>query len=157
MDKVIPFLSRRPLLVPAVIAVLMLMSAGAVGPRSHWYFHLLRWVVCAAAVALAAYGLSTERAWAGLLFGALAVLFNPVVPVHLARKTWQPIDAAAGVAFIIGAVLLTAASDRRSRAGRMAGSRIGHEPTAANREWSGAENRVGPLPPPACQEGCEHG
>src|SRR5436853_537365 len=69
--------------------------------------------VCAAAVAFAAYGFTTERVWAGLLFGALALLFNPVVPMHLARKTWQPIDAAAAVAFVAGAVLLKTVSDRR--------------------------------------------
>jgi hypothetical protein len=108
MATALSFLTRRPLIVPAGIAVLMLI--GTAGPRPHWYFHLLRWVVCTVAIVFAAYGSSTNRAWAGWVFGVLAVLFNPVVPVHLARKTWQPIDAAAGIAFVVGAVLIKTAS-----------------------------------------------
>jgi hypothetical protein len=108
MAKTLSFLTRRRLIIPAVIAVLML--AGTAGSRPYWYFTLLRWVVCAAAVAFAAYGASTGKVWAGWLFGVVAVVFNPVVPVHLARKTWQPIDAAAGIAFVIGAILLKTVS-----------------------------------------------
>src|SRR5437879_1684852 len=102
------FFSQRPLIVPAVVAVLMLI--GTAGSRPLWYFNLLRWVVCATAVALAVHGSSTNKVWAAWVFGALAVLFNPVVPVHFARKTWQPIDAAAGIAFVVGAVLLKTVS-----------------------------------------------
>jgi hypothetical protein len=87
------------------------MLVGAAGPRPHGYFTLLRWVVSAVAVAFAAGACSTGWVWAGWLFGVLAVLFNPVVPVHLARTTWQPIDAAAGIAFVVGAVLLTTVAD----------------------------------------------
>jgi hypothetical protein len=105
------FLARRPLFVPAAISVLM--SVGAAGPRPHWYYDLLDWVVCAAAAAFAAYGSSTNRVWTGRTFGLLAAFSNPVVLVHLARKIWQPIDAVAGIAFIVGAILLPAVSGRQ--------------------------------------------
>jgi hypothetical protein len=113
MTKATSFLSRRPLIVPAALAALMLV--GTAGPRPRGYFTLLRWVVGAAAVAFAASGGSTGRVWAGWLFGVLAALFNPVVPVHLARTTWRPIDAAAGVAFAVGAIRLTTAPATRDR------------------------------------------
>jgi hypothetical protein len=109
--KAVRFVAERPLLIPAAIAAALLI--GATGHRPHWYFNLLRWVVCAVAVAFAIYASYTNRTWAGWVFGALAVLFNPVVPVHLARATWRPIDAAAGFAFGVGAALLTAAPGRQ--------------------------------------------
>jgi hypothetical protein len=108
-------LYRRPLIIPAAIAAVRLI--GAVAPQPYWYFTLLRWVVCAAGVAFAAFGCSTNRVWAGWLFGTLAILFNPIVPVHLTRAAWRPIDAAAGIAFAVGAVLLTAAPDSPDKIG----------------------------------------
>jgi hypothetical protein len=41
------------------------------------------------------------NAW---LFGFIAVLFNPVVIVHLSRDLWQPIDTLCGVVFFLVAV-----------------------------------------------------
>ncbi|HEX4592571.1 MAG TPA: DUF6804 family protein, partial [Gemmataceae bacterium] len=107
----IPFLARRPLILPAAVAVAMLI--GAAGPRPNWYFSLLRWVVCAAAVGFAAYGSSSSRVWAGWVFGILAILFNPLVPVRLSRSTWQFIDIASAIGLAAGAILITAVSSRQ--------------------------------------------
>lgn len=36
-----------------------------------------------------------------ILFGLIALLFNPIIPIHLhSKETWQVIDGAAGVIFI---------------------------------------------------------
>jgi hypothetical protein len=35
-----------------------------------------------------------------IVFGAIAVVFNPIIPVYLGgRSVWRPIDIAAGLAF----------------------------------------------------------
>jgi hypothetical protein len=35
-----------------------------------------------------------------ILFGAIAVIFNPIIPVYLGgRSVWRPVDIAAGLAF----------------------------------------------------------
>jgi hypothetical protein len=33
-------------------------------------------------------------------FAIVAILFNPVVPVHLTRHAWAPIDIAAAILFL---------------------------------------------------------
>jgi hypothetical protein len=100
------FISKRPLIVPAAIAAVMLL--GALGSWPYGYFTLLRWVVCTIAVVFAVYAYKVQRAWASWVFGALAILFNPLVPVHLSRKTWPPVDVAAAMVFIVGAILVKA-------------------------------------------------
>lgn len=44
--------------------------------------------------------------WAIVMFGVIALLFNPIVPVHLSRSIWSPIDIAAAVAFIAAAIFV---------------------------------------------------
>lgn len=61
---------------------------------------MLRWIVCAAAVAIAAHlfqGESYKHAW---LFVIIAVIFNPIAPIHFDREVWRVIDALAALPFI---------------------------------------------------------
>lgn len=102
-----PFTSR-PHVIPATVAALALFAA--LGQWPYGYYTLLRFVVCGAAgyTAFVMYGWGRiALAW---LFGFIAVLFNPVVTVHLSRGLWQPIDAVCGVAFL----LVTIATRRRT-------------------------------------------
>ena len=36
-----------------------------------------------------------------IMFGIIAIVFNPIIPLHLSREIWAPIDILAGVAIII--------------------------------------------------------
>ncbi len=65
------------------------------------YFTLLRFVVCAvtAYCAYLAYDTKQEK-WAWM-FGIIAVLFNPFIPVHLDRETWTFIDFGVAVFLVI--------------------------------------------------------
>ncbi len=63
-------------------------------------------MACGVGVLFAVYAYSVSRTWASWLFGPLAILFNPLVPVHLSRKTWPTIDVVAGIVFVVGAVLV---------------------------------------------------
>lgn len=74
----------------------------------HWpydYYTVLRWVVCV----VGAYGACCafnggNRIWAWI-FGSLAVLFNPVAPLHFARKTWNLLDVLAAMVLLLSLVV----------------------------------------------------
>ena len=68
------------------------------------YYRLLRWVTCAVAITSAIQLYRSSRlSWVWAL-GGLAVLFNPIMPIHFERETWMIFDAVAGCLFL--AVLL---------------------------------------------------
>lgn len=61
------------------------------------YFQVLRWVVCLFAV----YTASQYRAGAlAMLFGLIAILFNPLAPIHFEREVWMLIDLACAGVFL---------------------------------------------------------
>lgn len=76
----------------------------ATARNSYDYYTILRWVVCGFS-AYAAYRKFEESnvGW-GWIFAVIAVTFNPVVPVHLSRETWQPIDLTSGGIMVVSAV-----------------------------------------------------
>jgi Family of unknown function (DUF6804) len=51
-------------------------------------------------------------AWAWI-FGILAALFNPLVPIYLQRATWQIIDSAAIGVIVTAAIFLSRSSSKR--------------------------------------------
>jgi hypothetical protein len=71
-------------------AVLLLMAVVRGG--SYEFFLLLRIVVITNACLLAYRGFRKQKGTA-LLFGGIAVLFNPIIPVYLNRDVWRLIDA----------------------------------------------------------------
>jgi len=84
---------------PSLIAAVLL--AIAVTHLPLWYYTLLRFLVTLAAIAVI--WMEKDRAlgfWV-YLFGAVAILFNPILPVYFHDKSvWMPIDIAASAAFI---------------------------------------------------------
>ncbi len=108
-------LKNRPHLIPSLIAALMLLGALADWPYA--YYQLLRWVVCGAAIFVAVSTYGWQKLWATWLFGFVAVLFNPLAPIHLARDVWQPIDVLCAILFIFAAVALKEPS-KSTHAGR---------------------------------------
>lgn len=95
---------RRPHLLVAAIAGVMLVIALA--PLPYGYYQFLRWAVCAIAIFIAIKAYTWRSFWATWLFGAIAVLFNPIVPVNLPKATWQPIDAAVALLFWLSIFLV---------------------------------------------------
>jgi hypothetical protein len=103
-------LTRRPHLVPALISAAMLLAA--IGRWPYGYFVLMRWVVCSSAVFVAVVAYKGRRYWGTWLYGLLALLFNPIIPVHLSRGTWRPLDVVAGIAMVISIVQSSEARNR---------------------------------------------
>ena len=91
-QKMPPALIR---LIPAGMLVL------AVGPWPYGYYMLLRVIVFAGGLLLAA--LTYQRVkqftiWIGL-FLIVAIVFNPIVPLHLTREAWLVLDLAGAALF----------------------------------------------------------
>jgi hypothetical protein len=97
-------LEKRPHLIPTLIATLMLF--GALGRWPYGYYQLLRFVVCGVSAYLAYMTYNWQKIWAVWLFGFIALLFNPLIVIHLSRELWQPIDFICAVLFIIAAFVL---------------------------------------------------
>ncbi len=69
------------------------------------YYTFIRITVCGLAALFAVLGWeggSASRIWSAIL-GLVAILFNPIFPIHLARGTWYGLDI--GVAAIFAAHL----------------------------------------------------
>ncbi len=91
--------------VPALIAAVMLLAAIARLP--YGYYRYLRFVVCGAAAYTAYIAYRWQKLWAVWLLGFMAILFNPVMEIHLPRRLWQIIDVVC-VVFLIVVMLVLA-------------------------------------------------
>jgi hypothetical protein len=81
-------------IIPAVLLVVALL------PLPYGYYTLLRLAVTACAGFLAYVSMGAGQKGSLVTFSAIAVLFNPVIPVHLDREIWFFIDIAVAVYFI---------------------------------------------------------
>lgn len=115
-------MSRRPHLIPSLIAALFLIAC--LGDWPYGYYMVLRVVVCGAAVFVAHLAYAWCHLWATWTFGVMAALFNPLLPVHLFREAWLLIDVGAAVLFVVAAIVVR----RRSGASR---ERTGRAPNGA--------------------------
>jgi hypothetical protein len=86
---------------PAIWIVPAAMALIALAPLPYGYYVLLRIAVCGAAAFLAWTHYNVTRkigAWI-IGLGLIAVLFNPLTPIHLNRDIWAVIDIGAVVVF----------------------------------------------------------
>lgn len=83
---------------------------------SYDYYTLLRYVACGVATYSAVLAFSAgKRGWTWTL-GVVALLFNPIKPVHLSREAWAPIDLAAALLFLISMFFVQHESPQRVEA-----------------------------------------
>jgi hypothetical protein len=88
-----------PQLVWVVPAILLMI---AVVRLPYGYYTFTRIVTCGAAALIAMVGFRNRGivpAWS-ILMVLVAVLFNPLLPIHLNRSTWFYLDLAAAIAFV---------------------------------------------------------
>jgi hypothetical protein len=78
----------------------------ALADHSYGYFTLLRFVVCMVAAYSAVLANSRKDEQWTWLFGGIAVLFNPIFPIHLNRQIWSVIDSVVGV-LMVASIFLT--------------------------------------------------
>lgn len=100
--------NHRPHAIPSLLAAAFLLLATLNLP--YGYYTFLRIVVTTAAVYVAYCGYKWGRCWALWTFAVLAVLFNPLIPVHLTKAIWLPVDLATAAIFVLAAIVVNASS-----------------------------------------------
>jgi lipoprotein signal peptidase len=94
----------KRIFVPQIVVCLMLLWA--MNPRNPYgYYVVLRLVCCAAFAYLAVQAVDQEKkGWAWLL-GVTAVVYNPIMPIHLTREIWSVVNIAT-IAVAIGSICI---------------------------------------------------
>lgn len=85
-----------------LIPAAMLLLAMADMPSGYYVF--MRIVVClaCAVVAYGSYKRDDSLNGSAIVFGLMAILFNPIIPVYLYdREIWMPIDIIGAIIFVI--------------------------------------------------------
>jgi hypothetical protein len=107
----------NPSLAVRIVSVAIVLAAtaaliGALGKNPIQYYGMLRWLTCSAAAMLVWRGdIQGSLKWAYLLV-PVAILFNPIIPIHLHGKrfdivrTWQTVDVAAAVVIVLTVTLM---------------------------------------------------
>lgn len=83
---------------PCLVCAAMLFIALFQLP--YGYYTLLRLVVCLSSTFLAYLAYEIRKMKSVFLLILIAVLFNPVIPVHLDQETWAAIDVVCGLIFL---------------------------------------------------------
>jgi len=81
------------------ISVFMLFLA--IPKLPYGYYTLLRWVVTISALFSAWVANNSEDKFWVFLLGGVAILFNPIIPVHLTKDIWVIIDFIVAILFLV--------------------------------------------------------
>ncbi len=83
-------------IVPAILSIV------ALAQLPYGYYQFLRIVICIAATYLTyrEYQLDDKITIWAVIFALLAVLFNPIIPVHLKRDIWAVFNIICAIIFI---------------------------------------------------------
>lgn len=85
--------------VGVIYACAFMLFVGA-APLPYGYYTLLRLVACGVFTYAAFLAANRKYKILPWVFGLLALLFNPVVKVHLPKELWALVDIAAGVVLL---------------------------------------------------------
>ncbi|TFB08173.1 hypothetical protein E3V08_05140 [Candidatus Atribacteria bacterium MT.SAG.1] len=65
------------------------------------YYILLRWAITISALFLLWLAYESKKTFWLFLMGMIAILFNPIIPIHLDKETWVIIDVIVAVIFLV--------------------------------------------------------
>lgn len=74
---------------------MLLLAIPAIWP--YFYYQILRWVVAIVAVYSAYQAYESKNTTWTVVMGAVAILFNPIAPIYLAKETWIILDLVASI------------------------------------------------------------
>ena len=96
-------LFRISLILRFVSSIMLLL---ALGYHPYSYYIMLRWVVFVSSFysVWVLSKLGRQKRWT-IFFLISGVLFNPIIPIHLSRSIWQPIDVIFAIIFLISLVI----------------------------------------------------
>lgn len=83
------------------IAVIVLLLAIPSDLWPYSYYTILRWIITGIAIFIwTLISNLKDEIWGWMAIG-IAVLFNPIIPIHLDKDTWVLIDFIAAIFFLI--------------------------------------------------------
>ena len=86
-------------IVSIISIVMLLLAIPPIWP--YGYYILLRWVVTASAIFLVWIAYNLKKTFWLFLMGIIALLFNPIAPIHLDKETWIVIDLIVATIFLV--------------------------------------------------------
>lgn len=95
---------RAAAILSTVCAVVLIISALADWP--YFMYVLLRMFICCSSAYLAVKVFSQNRFPLTWLFGAIGVLFNPILPVRMSRSDWEATNGVISLVFLAISVFL---------------------------------------------------
>jgi hypothetical protein len=98
-----PAMGDRFVLVGVVLLACVVVAIGAFGRMPYGYYTFLRIAVCFASFVLVAAIEPGNWSAVRVLLVGLMVLYNPLIPFHLSRDTWFPINIATVLLFAVAA------------------------------------------------------
>ena len=104
--------SYPPTTIPTTISIVMLF-AGIPKFFPYGYHNLLRLVVCGTGVYIAHFSFESKKKFIGFLSVLVALLFNPLFPIHLDKDAWVLIDLIAAIFFAISIFALKIDRDKQ--------------------------------------------
>jgi hypothetical protein len=110
MSASYPTRSRRTALAPGILGTIALLIGVALIDTN--LFIIIRYAVAILALIIAVFGWQARQWWWSVVMVAIAVLWNPVVPIDLGQSTiWFALQYVAGILFIIAGVLIKVPDD----------------------------------------------
>jgi len=91
-------------IIARIIAAILLFWA--LDRHPYGYYTLLRFVVCGVAAYSAYFAAELKKKSWAWIFGIIAFLFNPIIPIHFDRDTWQIIDVGVAILLLVSLFLL---------------------------------------------------
>jgi hypothetical protein len=95
------------------ISLAGLLAVAGLWSRPAPYEVLIRFVVAGGSIALMLQSMDTRRYFFAALFGALALLYNPVVPLFTFSGGWQRLVVLASAAPFLASIALPVIKDRK--------------------------------------------
>jgi hypothetical protein len=89
----------------AVCLITAILAAWATTRHPYSYYQAVRWLAFLTGGYMAWRLYQDGKPPLALLFGATAILFNPLAPFRMDRDTWATLDLACGGVFLFGAYL----------------------------------------------------
>lgn len=86
-------------IIAKLIAAIMLFAA--LGRHGYDYYTLLRWIACGVAAYTAFQAAQIKKVGWVIVFVIVAIVLNPVIPLHLKRESWAFFDIAAAVLLLL--------------------------------------------------------
>jgi hypothetical protein len=87
-----------------LIAAVMLFAA--IGRQTYDYYTLLRWIACGVCAYTAFQAAEIKKIGWLWVFAIVAIVLNPIVPLHLKRETWAIVDAAAAMLLLFSITVI---------------------------------------------------